>query len=316
KAPLQLHIRVLWNLLSQNALPQPVSPADIAAFNRQFAPAEGQSSMDHIKQLARGMDLTVKQSAFLGRGIIAKNASCIEDSFLERIFSAVAALGLERWSLDIVGGHPDSVYNLVHEQIAISTFKMLLSSFVYCFLQADMAVGRDDTACVQIYQKFVFGHIGKKLRDNRVQQIKDESFRPQVLKLVLENESHSNDELHPNVPANNLVYLILKKVGCATKVNTFFRISMPDVPVDFFDPEYFNNFLSVKERAHYAHNGVALPLEEHCINTRIDLWKNLPEDEFMQVYGNAVLAQYKIPSQEELDQLDEYELDESDSDEA
>lgn len=89
-----------------------------------------------------------------------------------------------------------------------------------------------------------------------------------------------------------------------------------DVPIDFFDPEYFNNFLSVKERAHYAHNGVALPLEEHCINTRIDLWKNLPEDKFMQVYGNAVLAQYKIPTQEELDQLDEYELDESDSDEA
>ncbi|KAJ3900014.1 hypothetical protein F5879DRAFT_1056479 [Lentinula edodes] len=367
KAPLQLHIRVLWNLLSQNALPQP-------------------SSMDYIEQLVRGATAVsnhvlsavqaVKQSAFLGRGIIAKNASRIEDSFLERIFSAVAALGLERWSPDIVGGHPDSVYNLVHEQIAISTFKMLLSSFVYRFLQADMAVGRDDTACVQIYRKFVFGHIGKKvkdemrkagsvelkherintykrrsrLRDNRVQQIKDESFRPQVLKLVLENESHSDDELDPNVPANNSVYLIRKKVGRATKVNIFFRIidaryeskimrlkgqraersrkdptpeipslltqTPKDVPIDFFDPEYFNNFLSVKERAHYAHNGVALPLEEHCINTRIDLWKNLPEDEFMQVYGNAVLAQYKIPSQEELDQLDEYELDESDSDEA
>ncbi|KAJ3858919.1 hypothetical protein EV359DRAFT_87042 [Lentinula novae-zelandiae] len=136
---------------------KPVSPTDIAAFNQRFAPA-GQSSMDHIEQLVRGATAVsnhilsavqaVKQSAFLGRGIIAKNASCIEDSFLERIFSAVAALGLEHWSPDIVGGHPDSVYNLVHEQIAISTFKMLLSSFVYRFLQADMAVGRDDTACV------------------------------------------------------------------------------------------------------------------------------------------------------------------------
>ncbi|KAJ3926076.1 MAG: hypothetical protein NXY57DRAFT_966944 [Lentinula lateritia] len=378
KAPLQLHIRVLWNLLSQNALPQPVSPTDIAAFNQRFAPAEGQSSMDHIEQLVQGATAVsnhvlsavqaVKQSAFLGRGIIAKNASRIEDSFLERIFSAVAALGLEHWSPDIVGGHPDSVYNLVHEQIAISTFKMLLSSFVYRFLQADMAVGRDDTACVQIYRNFVFGHIGKKVKDEmrkagsvemkherintykRVQQIKDESFRPQVLKLVLENESHSDDELDSDVPANNSVYLIRKKVGRANKVNTFFRIidaryeskimrlkgqraersrkdptpeipslltqTPKDVPIDFFDPEYFNNFLSVKERAHYAHNGVALPLEEHCINTRIDLWKNLPEDKFMQVYGNAVLAQYKIPTQEELDQLDEYELDESDSDEA
>lgn len=36
-------------------------------------------------------------------------------------------------------------------------------------------------------------------------------------------------------------------------------------------------------------------------------WKNLLEKEFMEKYGNDVLTQYKLPTEEELKQLDRYD---------
>jgi hypothetical protein len=81
------------------------------------------------------------------------------------------------------------------------------------------------------------------------------------------------------------------------------------VPIDWFDPTYWNTTLTVRERADYLKKGVriALPLPEYC-NTweACAKWKNLPEKEFMLTYGNAVLEQYDIPTAEELAQLDSY----------
>jgi hypothetical protein len=84
-----------------------------------------------------------------------------------------------------------------------------------------------------------------------------------------------------------------------------------EVPIDYFSPLYFNNFLSAKEQYMYAKNGVALPLEEHCED--VTEWKNLSEDDFMDLYSNDVLKQYNIPTAEEIAQLDEYETDGSGS---
>ena len=36
-------------------------------------------------------------------------------------------------------------------------------------------------------------------------------------------------------------------------------------------------------------------------------WKNLPVKEFMEKYGNDVLTQYMLPTEEELEQLDKYD---------
>ena len=54
-----------------------------------------------------------------------------------------------------------------------------------------------------------------------------------------------------------------------------------------------------------------MPLPMYC--TDFNAWKNLPEKEFMEKYGNAVLKQYNIPTKEELEQLEEY--DEQDEEE-
>lgn len=83
-----------------------------------------------------------------------------------------------------------------------------------------------------------------------------------------------------------------------------------EVPIDYFSPEFFNS-LTVRERASYMDNGVALPTAEHCQTWKqIQEWKGLTPKEFMARYGDAKLALYELPTEDELAQL----ADDSDND--
>ena len=82
------------------------------------------------------------------------------------------------------------------------------------------------------------------------------------------------------------------------------------IPIDWFDPGYWNTVLTVRERLDYIEHGIriGLPLVEHCQTwEQCSLWKNLPEEEFMETYGNAVLALYKMPTKEEVEHLRQWE---------
>lgn len=77
-----------------------------------------------------------------------------------------------------------------------------------------------------------------------------------------------------------------------------------DMPVDYYHPEYYD-LLTVKERADCWDNGVAFPSVEHCQTWEdIQQWVNLPKEEFMQKYGEEVLARYKRPTLVQLERLD------------
>ena len=94
--------------------------------------------------------------------------------------------------------------------------------------------------------------------------------------------------------------------------------AMPEsVPIDWFDPEAWNSF-TVRECVEYTAGGISvgLPLEKYC-NTlaKCAEWKNLPEEEFMEKYGDDVLAQYHMPTEAEIDQLAEYEAGEEEEEE-
>ncbi|KAJ7092106.1 hypothetical protein C8R43DRAFT_1141951 [Mycena crocata] len=67
--------------------------------------------------------------------------------------------------------------------------------------------------------------------------------------------------------------------------------------MDWFNPEYFNE-LPVATRFEYRKYGVALPLLQFHGNKD---WKTMDDVTFMTAYGNNVLAQYDIPTQEEMD---------------
>jgi len=83
------------------------------------------------------------------------------------------------------------------------------------------------------------------------------------------------------------------------------------VPIDWFEAEFWNNSLTVRERVEYVQRGnirIALPAEEFCLTWKDCIaWKSLPKDEFMTKYGNAVLAKYNIPTAEEIERLEQYD---------
>jgi hypothetical protein len=78
------------------------------------------------------------------------------------------------------------------------------------------------------------------------------------------------------------------------------RILPVGVPIDFFDPHFYNNELDIQEKAMYVKTGVAFPLAQFCNDANVDKWGKLSAAEFMKQYGNDVLAQYKLPTPEEL----------------
>ncbi|KAJ7209320.1 hypothetical protein GGX14DRAFT_453423 [Mycena pura] len=67
-------------------------------------------------------------------------------------------------------------------------------------------------------------------------------------------------------------------------------------PIDWFDPAEFNDF-PASLRFQYSKYGVALPLPEY--HSRTD-WKTMNKDTFMTAYGDEVLKQYNIPTEEEM----------------
>ncbi|KAJ7200521.1 hypothetical protein GGX14DRAFT_571927 [Mycena pura] len=79
----------------------------------------------------------------------------------------------------------------------------------------------------------------------------------------------------------------------------FGKILPPDVPVDWFKPDYYNG-LTIKERARYANTGVGFPLPKLVFEPAHAQWKYLGKKEFMEKYGYDVLEQYDIPSAEEI----------------
>ncbi|KIK69736.1 hypothetical protein GYMLUDRAFT_236218 [Collybiopsis luxurians FD-317 M1] len=368
---LHLHIRILWNLLCSSSVPKAVSTAQIKAFNEKFADVPQSDIQDRVEEALKASQTavhqildavdTVRREAALGSsGSFAKEVSRMETTWLERIFSSVAAVGLDKWEPDLLGG-PESVYNTVHEHVALSTYQALLAGLAYVKIAPkDLVLRGKMDKCRSIYRKYVFGYQAGKFRLEMKKQggVQQQANQANTYKRHTrlcdnrETEAHSDDEADPNAPSDQPQYFIHRKVGRNYLVTNFFRqlddryhhsgqqqpgqrgdrkcVQRPaddtldglftrlpgNVPIDYFDPDYYNNFLSVELRAKYAANGVALPLKDHCEDPEeIALWKNMNEEEFMQKYGNDVLALYNLPTQEELDQMNDYNSESRDEDE-
>ncbi|KAJ6559982.1 hypothetical protein B0H19DRAFT_1069691 [Mycena capillaripes] len=88
-----------------------------------------------------------------------------------------------------------------------------------------------------------------------------------------------------------------------------FGVILPaDVPIDYFTPEFFNA-LTLKERSRYVNTGVAFPLADFAFDEAHDEWKTMGKKDFMEKYGNDVLEQYDVPTQEEIDTIPDSDVD-------
>lgn len=78
--------------------------------------------------------------------------------------------------------------------------------------------------------------------------------------------------------------------------------------VDYFEPSFWNNHLSVEDKARYIRNGVyiGMPPANLCKEwTDVVKWKGLNREQMKEQYGGDVLKDYVIPTASELRQLQE-----------
>lgn len=166
KVALELHLRTLWCLPHQNAVPPLVNEDDKAHYARRFT-NEGQvktsvtASLDqHSISIieARGrVEALLRQ---LPEGsIISKNIGRIGEGHLLSMFRTVATLGLQRWAPDVLSGDPDSMYNLLHEHLALTTFEQVASGFGYAHMAVNMALIHDFPLMRKIYRSFVYSYM-------------------------------------------------------------------------------------------------------------------------------------------------------------
>ncbi|EDR04503.1 uncharacterized protein LACBIDRAFT_330689 [Laccaria bicolor S238N-H82] len=315
KLALQVHCQALWQLLSQNSVPPKVTLVDRAHYNSRFSSESAIKSSVHASLDANSVDINQAQSRVQQlldsltdlNSTTANHIQRIDESFLCLMFRTISFFGLARWAPDVLSQDPNSMYNLLHEHIALVTFEQVAAGFGYSHLGIDLSLIRNSVLMRKLYCNFVYSYMhGIAKSERQVRILKAQGFNERTVDLADEAEAHSDDELAEGDSGSQLTYHIKVKDGCSIKVKSFFWMLDSQPPKLQFDPGYWNTTLTVRERLDYIEHGVriGLPLAEHCQTwEQCSLWKNLPKEEFMKTYGNAVLALYKMPTKEEVTQL-------------
>ena len=85
-----------------------------------------------------------------GAGTIASKILLIPDEACRILFRCVAAVGLKRWAPNFMGT-PDSSYNLLHEHVAIFSFRQACNARVYDALAVDVSMAENDATITKLY---------------------------------------------------------------------------------------------------------------------------------------------------------------------
>ncbi|KNZ59055.1 hypothetical protein VP01_1808g2 [Puccinia sorghi] len=134
KEAFYVHIKVLWGLIKQRAVPQSPPPEQVASFYQRF------SSSDEIQSaIARGPNMipmetiqTLKQ-AKEQRSKLGKHMMHLSDFNIRYVQTSMSQLGLWCWMPNL-DEQPDSLYNEAHRICAIKTFRQLTSAGAYKYM--------------------------------------------------------------------------------------------------------------------------------------------------------------------------------------
>jgi hypothetical protein len=155
----------LWCLPHQDAIPPLISTSDRKAYDNKFTnDAQVQSSVqDSIDNNAGFIDgaktrhdaliLSLKPSS-----TISYNIGRIPEPFRLFMFRTVACFGLERWAPDVLSQDPQSVYNSIHEHIALLTFEQVAQGYGYSFMGVDINMAKNFALMRKFYRSFVFSY--------------------------------------------------------------------------------------------------------------------------------------------------------------
>ena len=164
-----MHLRVLWQLPHQNAIPPTVTQDDRLRFSDRFSSAAAIRTSVHASLDANASNINDTQARVRrllaslpeDHSSTANHIRRIPEGHILLMFRSVSYFGLARWAPDITSGDPDSMYNLLHEHIALITFEQVAIAFGYAHLGINLQLVQDFVLLRKLYRSFVFSHMYK-----------------------------------------------------------------------------------------------------------------------------------------------------------
>ena len=164
---LQVHCQALWQLPSQDSVPPKVTMTDRAHYNAHFASEAAVKSSVYASLDANAVNINDAQSRVRQlldslsemSSITANHIQRINENFLCLMFRTVSFFGLARWAPDVLSRDPNSMYNLLHEHIALVTFEQVAAGFGYSHLGIDLSLIRNFVLMRKFYRNFVYSYM-------------------------------------------------------------------------------------------------------------------------------------------------------------
>ena len=166
KQAFHYHIRLLLKSPQQECVPAPPDADDFNHFTQHFVLKEEAevSMLSVLSQNAPALN-NINAIIYKIQLLISTNrnpiVSCwrgLSDQWIGVIFSCVATAGLCRWAPDFLGD-PQSVYNFIHEQIMVNTFRRICIAQGYHHMNPDMSLVNAGAFLTSVYQSFVFAYL-------------------------------------------------------------------------------------------------------------------------------------------------------------
>ena len=164
---LEIHIRVLWGLVGQSSIPPTVSNIEKSHYDGRFDSKNAirtsvSATLDSQSgdiQKARDAVLQLHEKVKNEQGRIATNIKRIPEPVLLMMFRTVASYGLKGWKPDLLSSDASSMYNFLHETIALLTFEQATAAYGYAHIGMNMNNIRDYALLRKFYRNFVFSYM-------------------------------------------------------------------------------------------------------------------------------------------------------------
>ncbi|KAL1692494.1 hypothetical protein GGG16DRAFT_32090, partial [Schizophyllum commune] len=330
----QTHLRMIGELYDQDDLPPAVSEEMRNSYKDQYDSAakarrtvkslaagrapQADSALERVQAIRETLEAKRIKPDTLKDAKIVSRILDIDIFGMQVAFGRLASFGLLKWLPDIGPGcDPNSQYNAYYEAIAIESFQQAARVGAYVAFGINEEYINKTSFLRGEYRSYVFSYLKQKAASERPRTalLKAQGFPDRTLALSKETAAHSDDEMEfediivDGVAQKNPVYRIREKVGRSGKVTDLFRMltRIPTrVPIDYFSPEYWNESMTLRQRVEFlgqrgGRARVALPKAEFCKTwADCEKWTNLTEDTFMREYGDAVLKDYSIPTDEQI----------------
>ena len=154
-------------LPSQDQLPPKLDAEKISVYQQRFsnAGAIATSVRSILRDNSKAIDAVLAKVTEFRNNLpdetsstISGNIRRIPEDHLHYMHRAVATLGLSGWNPDVMSTDPNSMYNILHEQLAIQTFQHVVISHGY----AHFAINHEKmtpSLLLQLYRSFVYGRM-------------------------------------------------------------------------------------------------------------------------------------------------------------